>query len=506
MLLAVFLVSGVYGTVVIYGLCGSAIRDDGFSVQDDCYGYLGIVYSTKVPEKNMDPQRWLNFGTVLILIAMIVLLKAHLKQVCEETSESMIKPSDFTLLMKNIPTETSHDELKKFITVKGYPNCDLDVSAIANVNFAYNIGGYVKLLRAKNKLLIAKEVLLKKLQKYDRTFRQRTSRYSRATSKISEINTKIHSIDGDLKNFLIECEHGFNNTVSSRAFITFNSQRVCKKVRKFWLISPLKRLWIDLSSVFKCWKRDNDHFKILKGNYIMIEKAPEPLDIIWENLGVPLSTKIWRRLLTYSMSFILTLIGFFIILLISKTQEEIKQANHDYALEISLSILCSLTISVLNGLLKFIIEFFSQFERYTSYTKFETSRAFKLAIMQFINMSLVPFFLFLLFKNIFKQKTLLQNIFFVFLGNIIFEPVAIFLDPWYLFRIHRQKQIRENIAHCTLTQIEANKHFEGPVPEMSHKFANMTKNILSAAFLAPIFPFGLILCVLALVVTYWLDK
>ena len=74
------------------------------------------------------------------------------------------------------------------------------------------------------------------------------------------------------------------------------------------------------SQRFKFKKNDNTE------GSISIEKAPEPEDIIWENLGISTFEKVKRKLLTYFVTFLLLGISFVAVLRLSQTKNNSDNA------------------------------------------------------------------------------------------------------------------------------------------------------------------------------------
>ncbi len=70
----------------------------------------------------------------------------------------------------------------------------------------------------------------------------------------------------------------------------------------------------------------------IRGHEIMVTKAPEPDQIIWENLDVPVATKFYLRLRTAGITFLLILIAFIVILQASIYKESFETSKPDLSL------------------------------------------------------------------------------------------------------------------------------------------------------------------------------
>jgi hypothetical protein len=121
------------------------------------------------------------------------------------------------------------------------------------------------------------------------------------------------------------------------------------------------------------------------------ERAPEPSDVYWENLSVSSFGRFIRVSCTYFATIIIIGICFGIIygINIAKTnldkRDDIPTASIRF-----LSFLCSFVIIATNISLASIVRFMSVKERQETYTAYNLSVAFKLALARFINTAIVP--------------------------------------------------------------------------------------------------------------------
>lgn len=83
------------------------------------------------------------------------------------------------------------------------------------------------------------------------------------------------------------------------------------------------------------------HNEALPLQDVTLTRAPEPEDIIWMNVGVPGCETFWRKLLTFTGTFIMLGISFVILYGLSAAQVQ-KSSN------IAISIAISIVIQVIN--------------------------------------------------------------------------------------------------------------------------------------------------------------
>jgi hypothetical protein len=76
------------------------------------------------------------------------------------------------------------------------------------------------------------------------------------------------------------------------AFVIFEKQSDVIRVLHFFEISILRRLIsFIVYKIFRCKNSKIDN-RYLDGNRIVVQRAPEPTDIFWENLGVKTQTRV----------------------------------------------------------------------------------------------------------------------------------------------------------------------------------------------------------------------
>lgn len=127
------------------------------------------------------------------------------------------------------------------------------------------------------------------------------------------------------------------------------------------------------------------------------ERAPEPSDIYWENMGITTLQRICKSMLSFILTAILLggCLGF--IYGIKEAQQGHVEANEDkedmsfkdQGVAIFISVLASMSVTFVNVALKFVIRRFSLNEGHETLTKLNVSVAIKLTIARFLNSSVI---------------------------------------------------------------------------------------------------------------------
>jgi hypothetical protein len=128
------------------------------------------------------------------------------------------------------------------------------------------------------------------------------------------------------------------------------------------------------------------------------ERAPEPSDIYWENIGVSTCTRVCKSLFSFILTAILMgfCVGFIAAIKQAQYAQEDKtkelDENASYAeqgMSQFISVMCSLSVSIANAAMILIIRRFSMSEKHETLTKLNVSVAIKLTIARFLNSSVI---------------------------------------------------------------------------------------------------------------------
>lgn len=111
---------------------------------------------------------------------------------------------------------------------------------------------------------------------------------------------------------------------SGVAFLSFKTIEDYESYYKLFPKNILHKLLNYIKNIFGCcsekckYKKNSKTIDFL--HKVLVERSPEPFDIIWENLGLPTLLRKKRKFITYILSILLTLINFSIILSLDKLQ------------------------------------------------------------------------------------------------------------------------------------------------------------------------------------------
>ena len=299
------------------------------------------------------------------------------------------------------------------------------------------------------------------------------------------------------------------------AFITFNT---IKEKEEFYNYYPHFLIEFILYYVKKglfylcycCTSNNQNLNKKYSNKRIRVYLAPEPEDIIWENLEFTIFQRFYRIILIYFLSLILILIAFFIVYELTSIQDEIYDSWNGIT-KYGGAFLITIIISIINLLFEYLMKFFTKMEKQKSMTNYYLSLSIKLSIFTFVNSALVPLVPNILNDNLKKHhnKNLITNIVLIFLVNSFVTPIVWIINISLIIKRIRiyfleKKKIPDAMHHKT--QKELNELYEYPDMDISVKYSYISKTLFITMFFIPIFPLGVLISLLGLIMAYFLEK
>ena len=241
-----------------------------------------------------------------------------------------------------------------------------------------------------------------------------------------------------------------------------------------------------------------------------IHLAPEPEDVVWENMEFTFCQRFKRIIIIYSLTIFLIICAFQIVFTLNKLQGTIKDENWAVILKYSASFSISIVISILNAFLSFILNIFTKMEKQKSKSYFYLSYSIKLTVFTLTTSAIVPFlsnYLNIYYKNLeYNNKTLINNMLMLFLVNSFFTPLIWTLNINLIIkRIKIYFIERKEYMHFK-TQKELNDIYELPDMKIATKYSYLFKTLLMTMFYLPIFPIGVPISLLGFILAYFLEK
>lgn len=194
---------------------------------------------------------------------------------------SAITPSDYTVMLTNMPEVVNEADLKEFLEANGRPDgirCE-----VVKINLVNRASALVE-ARNRHENLKEKLLMAKKLQTNPLIPPIPCLHPARRSVQYYEV--MISNIESTLK----ALEEEGNSEFTKVAFVTFNQDEgklyaEAKCVIKFLDRPEISSTWEVIRHVW-CPSRSEVTKNIFAGTKIETKRAPEPSDVCWENIGV----------------------------------------------------------------------------------------------------------------------------------------------------------------------------------------------------------------------------
>lgn len=335
---------------------------------------------------------------------------------------------------------------------------------------------------------------------------------SKKASK-KRIFKEIREIDGKLDRFINDYEEKsdkylvpvciaiFEDNIKHRQYLNKFPRGALPRVLNFIA-------YVASTCLCKCCFNELTSVRYKRKYKLKVFDAPEPEDIIWENLKYGISNRIQRTVGIYLLAFLLIGSSFGVAYGLNTWQKRIDRDS--YYESYVISIVVSLVLSVFNYFINLTLGVLTWTERMYSNTQYYLSFSKKLQFALFANTALVPTLVNYL-NDLWDSKgtfltveILISNAFFIILSNAFLNPFIWFLSPGYYIKLLRRYWLRRHIREYT--QKEANEIYENPSIELAYKYAYIRKTELITVFYLPLVPIACGISLFGLIMMYIIEK
>ena len=336
---------------------------------------------------------------------------------------------------------------------------------------------------------------------------------------ITKIMRKKKHIEADLNGLLEASKNVNKENFVNVAFISFDTISEQEKFLKKYSQNLLTSLFSNIKNIryYFCYCFLNKQTKNKWEREIGKESvalAPEPDDVIFKNLDTTRFGRIIRTIITTLVSFVIIVISFIIVILLTLAQEKIDNMSFGAKnfSKNAVSLGMSIAIGIVNAIFQTILKILTDLERHMSLTDYNLSFSIKLTVFTFLNSAIVP-----LISNVLMNlddmtinyELLVNNMFMMFLVNSFISPLMWTFDVTYYFKkllIYMIESKKNPDLFHTMTQKKLNKLYEQMDIELAYKYSYISKTLLMTFFYLPLFPLGVVFSIFGLFFGFYLEK
>lgn len=384
-------------------------------------------------------------------------------------------PSNFTLLIKDIPKDTDFDSLKNAIEnefrVEEVPGSIQEnqpsMINIVDVSYGYKIDGFVdkclEIYRGKNN----NEVRLRE---------------------------KFESLINDYN------QENLNFKKNGFVLLTLNTVNQKAKVKTHFKLKTKDTAFRNLSrNIFcqVCFKPKNP----LGKNYIRLRSAPDPFDIIWHKLSGSIAQRFCKKFTTYLFGLIITIICSSLVYLMLMFFGD----SDEYVVP---GLAISFIVIICNNITSLILQHFTRREHHFSYTVMTISLMRKIFIFTTLNTAISMYIIFafdIMSGRLKDDNSNFQIISTIWLfSEAILNSLFSLCNPLYLKKLIQRNQLLSN--RILKEQNRFNHIFTNPRFNISDESAKYLRILFIAIAFSPLNPLGLIIAFFPIIIFYITDK
>ena len=237
---------------------------------------------------------------------------------------------------------------------------------------------------------------------------------------------------------------------------------------------------------------------------IRFERAPEPEDIIFENLEIGFKTKLKNIIYVSLVSLLICSIssGLNFLLYQGKTINDLYNETFIfYVVSFSITIITN----IFDLILEIVLEKLIKCQKSYTLTNFQATYSINLTFFWFLNSCIIPTIYEMLFSKTGAHEIITNNLLTKFLFNSFVTPIMWTINIKFIYKKIKQCIIEQK-EKINYNQKELNELYELQSMNIAAKYSYLVRTVLMSFYFASIFPLGFGISSIGLIFAYWLEK
>ena len=251
-------------------------------------------------------------------------------------------------------------------------------------------------------------------------------------------------------------------------------------------------------------EKDKDSLNYYKRK-IRFERAPEPEDIIFENLEIGFKTKLKNIICVSFISLIICFISSSINYFLYAIQYALDQEESKKTIFHIISFVITIITAIIDLILEIVLEKLIKCQKSYTLTDFQAIYSVNLTFFWFLNSCMAPSIFEMIFSGAGEHEIITNNSFTKFLFNSFVTPIMWTINAKYIYKkikiciIEQKEEINYN-------QKELNELYELQSMNIAAKYSYLVKTVLMSFFFASVFPLGFCISLIGFIFVFWLEK
>ena len=314
-----------------------------------------------------------NFA-LLFLLKVYFLWKARSKDLFYDNK--ITSAGDYSIMIKGLRKDINVAEVTNYfeemeVPVDSHgPGGEKEKIKVEKICYTFKL---VYLMKYQSKIVNIRKEVIKEQNRKDKNLEKLRKLEGERVKLTKQVNRmKEEFIEGSQKE-----KGGFDKNFTGTAYVTFAKQSHAYYALQRLATKGVRKFFYDwFGPGCKCFGLKT----LIQGCPVYINKAPEPNDILWGNLGLSSLNKSIRRLSGHLLSFLFMCITFCGLIGL-KYFQVFAQENYGGIVRLLVLIAISGMINIINLLLAYLIRLVSELQRPESMTQFNISVATRVAFV-----------------------------------------------------------------------------------------------------------------------------